>query len=74
LFSKGDYMDDTLWITLPVNTWRILFERAIKADRKASDFLRVLIESGEIAPIKSESTIYNPAPEPSTKISSDKKG
>jgi len=48
-------MNDTFWITLPVTTWGTLFERAKKADRDASDFLRVLIERGEIV-------INNPAP------------
>lgn len=41
-------MNDTLWITLPVPTWQRLFERAMRADRDASDFLRVLIERGEV--------------------------
>lgn len=50
-------MNDTLWITLPVPTWQKLFERATKEDRDASDFLRVLIERGEIPPV------YNPAPQ-----------
>lgn len=52
-------MNDTLWITLPVTTWRRLFERATQADRDASDFLRVLIERGDLT----SPTIYNPAPD-----------
>jgi hypothetical protein len=48
-------MNDTLWITLPVKTWRKLFDRASKEDRDASDFLRILIERGEL--------IHNPAPQ-----------
>lgn len=43
-------MNDTLWITLPVATWKKLFERATDADRNASDFLRLLIDRGEIVP------------------------
>jgi hypothetical protein len=43
-------MTDTLWITLPVETWKKLFERATDADRNASDFLRVLIERGTLTP------------------------
>jgi len=54
-------MTDTLWITLPVPTWKKLFERAEEADRTASDFLRVLIEQGELA--GPASTICNPAPQ-----------
>ena len=41
-------MSDTFWITLPVSTWQILFARALKADRDASDFIRLLIEKGRI--------------------------
>jgi macrodomain Ter protein organizer (MatP/YcbG family) len=37
-------MNDTFWITLPVDTWRRLFRMALDADRTASDYLRVLIE------------------------------
>lgn len=52
-------MNDTLWITLPVTTWQKLFERATKADRDASDFLRVLIERGEIVPDPSNAITAN---------------
>ncbi len=37
-------MQDTLWITLPVETWRQLFGLARQENRNASDYLRVLIE------------------------------
>lgn len=37
-------MHDTLWITLPVETWRQLFGLARQENRNASDYLRVLIE------------------------------
>jgi hypothetical protein len=58
-FSKKEIiMNDTFWITLPVVTWGKLFQRATQADRDASDFLRVLIEHGEIK--QNECTVYNP--------------
>lgn len=59
-------MTDTLWITLPVNTWRRLFERATQADRDASDFLRLLIERGELS---AAPTIYNPVPDIAAEVS-----
>jgi len=45
-------MFDTLWLTMPVSTWQRLFDRAKLADRGASDYLRLLIEHGEIYDIR----------------------
>jgi hypothetical protein len=43
-------MEDTFWITLPVETWQTLFRRSIDADCEVSDLLCMLIERGELAP------------------------
>ena len=54
---------DTFWITLPTSTWKQLFERSIKADSTASEFLRILIEDGHLSKSTNSEMVFNPAPE-----------